>query len=57
MEANITIDEVPGAVENICTKLKNTAWKNPSPSPEALGSPHFWAKKSVESAVKGKIAE
>ena len=51
------VDVVPGAVENMWVMLKKTACRNGSPSPLASGSPHLAWKKSVDSAVKGKIAE
>ena len=56
IEAAMMIVDVPWAVENMWVMLKKTACRNGRPSPLASGSPHLWWKKSVDRAVKGKIA-
>ena len=51
------MDDVPGAVENMWNRLAKTALKKPPPVLAVSGRPHFSWKKSVESAVNGKMAE
>ncbi len=57
IEAKMMIDDVPGAVENMWNRFAKAAAKKPPPPPAVSGRPHFSWKKSVESAVNGKIAE
>ena len=57
IEAKMMIEEVPGAVENMCRKLPKTPLQKLPPVSAVSASPHFSWKKSVERAVKGKIAE
>ena len=57
IDAKMMIELSPPAVENMWRKLLNASYRNPPDASATRGTPHLSAKKSVDRAVKGKIAE